>query len=356
MRCEYCIYNREGQPQNETKPQYSVNDLLRFIEETEHQCQGQVGNELGARLMFYGGEPLLVAETIEDCMNHPISIPMEYVINTNGTLLHRLSASMQEKLSAMLISIDGPEHITDAHRGKGVYRKIIQNLNLLSPELLERTIARITFTIDEKSSIFESVTNLLQFFKQVYWQIQSLAYVPSQNEQEGFLKKYQADIHRLLQFWLTTMREKGYVERIIPFLAVTSSLILEKRYEKLRCACGSELVYIDLDGSCYMCGELMNHQFAIGDIWSGISFPSKDIERLKHACSPCGYRYICGGRCLSCFVRQPDAPFGFYCQATKILINEVERVVPAIENLIAQGVVKKEDFTHEIMTYTEEIC
>lgn len=306
--------------------------------------------------MFYGGEPLLVAETVEDCMNHPFSIPVQYMINTNGTLLHRLSTSMQKKLSAMLISIDGPEHVTDAHRGGGVYRKIIQNLSLLSLELLERTIARITFTIDEKSSLFESVTDLLQFFKQVFWQIQSLAYVPSQNEQEIFLKKYQADIRRLLQFWLTTMREKGYVERIIPFLAVTSSLILGKRYEKLRCACGSELVYIDLDGSCYVCGELMIPQFRIGDIWSGISFPTKDIKKLRHTCSPCKYNYICGGRCLSCFVRQPHAPFRFYCRATGILIDEVERVAPVIENLITQGVVKEEDFTHKIMTYTEEIC
>lgn len=306
--------------------------------------------------MFYGGEPLVVAETIEDCMNHPISIPVQYIINTNGTLLHRLSPSMQKKMSAMLISIDGPKHITDAHRGKGVYRKIIQNLNLLSQELLERTIARITFTIDEKNSIFESVTDLLRFFKQVYWQIQSLAYVPSQNVQERFLKKYQADIRRLLQFWLATMEKKGHVERIIPFLAVTSSLVLGKRYKKLRCACGSELVYIDLDGSCYMCGELMIPQFKIGDIWSGISFPMKDIEGLRYTCSPCKYNYICGGRCLSCFVRQPHAPFRFYCEATKILIDEVERVVPAIENLTAQGVVNEEDFTHEIMTYTEEIC
>ena len=83
------------------------------------------------KLTVWGGEPLLspifpaVAEKAA-----AMGFSMELI--TNGTLLDRYSSLIKNNFRRVCVSVDGPEDIHDAIRGKGVFRKLSRNLPLIS--------------------------------------------------------------------------------------------------------------------------------------------------------------------------------------------------------------------------------
>lgn len=351
LRCRYCYETLRTF--KEIEPTYTVKELVDFIVNTEAMKQAMGDNLEEARVVFYGGEPLLNIPFLEECLRYPAPIPIRFVLNTNGTRLNLASDVILERLSAMLISVDGSEYVTDLHRGQGVCKAIMKNFALLPKRLQENTIARITLTILDNSSVYEAVTSLMPPFKNVYWQLESLPQAPS-NWQE-FLIRYRYDITRLLERWVAKMVETGEVDGIIPFQALVTNLVLGKKEKTLRCACGSNLTYIDPKGNCYLCDELSNNErFKIGDIYNGIIFDNEYFCRMKGVCASCVERYICGGRCLSCFSRE-HAPFEFYCEATKLIIAEVNNFVPHIKELLRRGIITESKINSSSITYTEEI-
>ena len=80
-------------------------------------------------LTFYGGEPLLGADKIKQIMDH-VS-PKLFMIQTNGLLLNNLEPKYINRFHTILVSIDGEEALTDYYRGKGTFRKVINNLKLI---------------------------------------------------------------------------------------------------------------------------------------------------------------------------------------------------------------------------------
>ena len=79
-----------------------------------------------ATLTFYGGEPLMRTDLISTIVqNAPVQ---RFMMQTNGLLLDRLSPEIINRFSTILISLDGREELTDANRGAGTYRKVIENI------------------------------------------------------------------------------------------------------------------------------------------------------------------------------------------------------------------------------------
>jgi len=68
-------------------------------------------------LILYGGEPLLAMDLVREVVGDaPVSA---LILHTNGTLLDRLEPAVANRFDTVLVSIDGPEGLTDAHRGGG---------------------------------------------------------------------------------------------------------------------------------------------------------------------------------------------------------------------------------------------
>ncbi|MEM2069643.1 MAG: radical SAM protein [Nitrososphaerota archaeon] len=112
LKCRYCggSFNPEIVP---WKIKYSLSDLEHLIKDKDI-----VG--------FYGGEPLLNLELIKDFMD--TFTASRYVIQTNGLLLHKLDRRILENLDTILVSVDGVEDLTDRFRGRGVYKKVLENV------------------------------------------------------------------------------------------------------------------------------------------------------------------------------------------------------------------------------------
>jgi len=83
--------------------------------------KAKVGN-----LIFYGGEPLLRLDRMLEMMD---SVEADrFMVQTNGLLLDRIEPKYLRKLHTILVSIDGDEMLTDFYRGKGVYKRVIENV------------------------------------------------------------------------------------------------------------------------------------------------------------------------------------------------------------------------------------
>ena len=80
-------------------------------------------------LTFYGGEPLLCADKIKQIMD--TVKPKHFMIQTNGLLLDKLEPKYLNRFHTILVSIDGEEALTDYYRGKGTFRKVMDNLKQL---------------------------------------------------------------------------------------------------------------------------------------------------------------------------------------------------------------------------------
>jgi uncharacterized protein len=123
-------------------------------------------------LTFYGGEPLLQADKLRQIMD--IVKPKHYMIQTNGLLLDKLEPKYVNRFHTILVSIDGQEALTDHYRGKGTFRRVIENLRLIkrngfSGELIAR------MTIMEQTDIEKQVKWLLDndefSFSSIHWQL-----------------------------------------------------------------------------------------------------------------------------------------------------------------------------------------
>ena len=94
-----------------TSIRYDVEDLKAFLE--RDPCP---------TIIFYGGEPLLRIDKIEEIMDQ---IQAEkYVIQTNGLHLEDIAPRHLKRLNSILVSIDGTEKQTDENRGRGTYKKL----------------------------------------------------------------------------------------------------------------------------------------------------------------------------------------------------------------------------------------
>ena len=80
-------------------------------------------------LTFYGGEPLLAIDKIRQIMDKIDA--KHFMIQTNGVLLDKLEPKYVNCFHTILVSIDGEEALTDYYRGKGTFRKAVENLKLI---------------------------------------------------------------------------------------------------------------------------------------------------------------------------------------------------------------------------------
>lgn len=93
---------------------------LRCAEETEPN----------APIMFWGGEPLLYPGFEElatrlSGSGHPLEIV------TNGTLIIRHAETLCRSFRKIFLSVDGPQELHDAVRGKGVFERVLSGLNAI---------------------------------------------------------------------------------------------------------------------------------------------------------------------------------------------------------------------------------
>ncbi len=350
--CNYCF---EGNKAIDSRPNYKLDDLVNVIHRNNPFAQSK-DESLKSGVVFTGGEPMLNQEFILEFIEKTKErISLEYMLQTNGTLLDKIDQLLLENLNFIFVSIDGEKEIHERNRGKGTYDRILTNVMRLKPEFKGEIMARSTATVENDFSIYKGVEALWNVFDNFHWQIETPIRYVTKEVLENFLENYKRDINRLADLWMQELQSKK-PKRIIPFQAV----LTPARHIGLRCGAGTSLVVVDLDGACYGCDTMMgNPRAKIGSIQEGF-----DIRRFNYQMNCSGSPLRCWNETyndkqssmehsLGCSIEEVRE---FYCSTVYILKNAMQKRKEYIHSLIETKKIKpKNIFMSKIAKYTEQI-
>ncbi len=356
LRCRYCF---EENKIKGSKPSYDMKDLVRFI--AVHNPYFQLKDkrdEFKNGVVFSGGEPMMNQEFMADFIQRTREdLRLEYVLQTNGTLLDKIEPYLLENLDFIFVSIDGPRDMHDKNRGRGTFDKIVNNVRKIKPDYKGQILARITATVDRDFSIYDSIMTLTPDIDNFHWQIETPVSHPVTTEDtDAFLKKYRGDVGKLIDYWIGNL-QKGVVKNIVPFQSIVTPV-----KPGLRCGAGETLIVVDLDGQCYGCDTMAGDPRArIGSIYDGAE-PERLHMQLSMNCS--GNPLTCESEtykgkpgCLnSCMKCSEEETMKFYCSTVHILVEEIMARRDFINGLMEREEINSENVIMPRMAlYTEQI-
>lgn len=337
LKCKYCYEKSMNEFENglEIKWKYdlktpfdsevSVEKLKKFIKPED-------------TLIFYGGEPLVMLEKMQEIMDN---INCRFMIQTNGIFLDKVPLEYLFKFDKMLISIDGTRERDNLNKGNFHYDKVVSNLRKIREVGFSREIVA-RMAVSEKPDIFEQVMAILnlKLFDSVHWQIDAGFYKFDFDFDEfnKFVEEYNENIDKLLDWWFEQIKQ-GRIVKLYPFIGILNRIEGWDKENRLPCGAGYANFTINTKGDLSAC-PIMNsvENFYCGSIEKGI------LEEKKCGgwCVGCSYLDICGGRCLYSNHAQlwPKEGFDLVCFTIKHLIDEIRKRSEGLE-------LKMEDFEYE---------
>jgi putative peptide-modifying radical SAM enzyme len=326
------------------KISYDISLLNRFCEQ-DQDCV----------LTFYGGEPLLCVDEIRQIMDNVKA--KHFMIQTNGLFLDRLEPEYVNRLHTVLVSVDGDEALTDFYRGKGTFRKVINNLKLIKQNGFKgELIARMT--VMEQTELCKQVKWLLnnnEFpFSSVHWQLNAGFWANDfsrRNFKQWSKEGYNHEVRKLVRFWVDQMEKNNTVLRLYPFLGIAQSLLSPAQTSLLRCGAGWINYAVQTDGHIVPCPTMWGMKnYYLGHI------SNTDLSRLKRVflsgpCTKCDVFKVCGGRCLYANItkRWNTEAYSLVCETVRNLIDAIAKELPRIREFIENGKISLKDF--EFMKY-----
>ena len=309
-----------------------------------------LGRDTSPTLTFYGGEPLLRADLVGEIMRRA---PGRFMIQTNGLLMDRLPPEIVNRFCTILLSVDGPEGLTDSHRGKGTYRAVTGAAQRIrSRGYTGELIARMT--VNEDTDIVSSVLWLADnpdfSFSSIHWQIDANF---SRDYHTRFFgewvtRSYNPGIRNLASHWVGHMEATGEVLRWYPFLVPMDDL-LHGRSARLRCGSGYANYSIMTDGHIAPCPVMTGMSgYYVGHISRSDPLQLPTVE-IGGECRTCGILGFCGGRCLYSNITEPWSPEErrIVCSTVENLRGALNGELPRVRDLISCGVISRTDFSHE---------
>ena len=304
-------------------------------------------------LTFYGGEPLLQMDRLRQIMNKVT--PKHFMMQTNGLLLDKLEPKYVNRFHTILVSIDGQEGLTDAYRGVGTYRKVIENLKLIKKNGFNgELIARMT--VMEQTDIEKQVKYLLNnpdfSFTSIHWQLNAGFWgndYQRRNFEAWTKANYIPGVERLVHFWVDQIQDRGMVLKLYPILGIANSLLHKEKKCLMRCGGGWINYAIQTDGYIIPCPTMWGmKEYYLGHIKDADPLKLERVFVDEKPCVDCKKLDICGGRCLYTNItkRWSDDAYNKVCNTVEQLIKAVECEVPRIRRLISKGKVGIDDFDY----------
>ncbi len=329
LHCKYCGGTRElpGLPLDIS---YDIEDLISFISKDPDAVIG-----------FYGGEPLLAMEKMEEIMD---KVPAKaFTLQTNGTLLHMIKDRYLHRFHSILVSLDGGREVTDASRGEGSYDMVMKNVHVIKERGFKGDlIARMAFS--DMGDIHLDVNHLLRYFDHVHWQLDVFwTDLEVRGDVGAWIDRYDSGIERLIDEFGSDLR-KGKVLGIVPFIPILRTLV-NKEPHHIWCGSGVDSFSIMTSGSieaCPIAPELVYSN--IGDLMSSTPESIRNSRTVDPPCTDCDILWVCGGRCL--FANQTMGWgrewFDRICLSTRRMIEGLNALVPDVVHLIEEGILPME--------------
>jgi putative peptide-modifying radical SAM enzyme len=354
LQCKYCFGESLDDFDEEFGDEIEVDyDLPRNLNYDVALLDDFCRQDHDCVLTFYGGEPLMQMDKLRQIMDK-IS-PKHYMVQTNGLLLDKLESKYVNRFHTILVSIDGQEALTDAYRGAGTYRKVIDNLKLIRKNgFAGELIARMT--IMEQTDVEKQVKYLLDnmdfSFTSIHWQLNAGFWgndYQRRNFEEWTKTSYIPGVEGLVHFWVDQIQNKGTVLRLYPILGIANSLLHQEKDCLMRCGGGWINYAIQTDGNIIPCPTMWGmKKYYLGHIKDSNPLELNKLYVSEKPCSQCSILGVCGGRCLYTNItkRWTDEAYSKVCFTVSQLIKAVESEIPRIQLIIKSGKVKLDDFDY----------
>ena len=278
-------------------------------------------------LGFYGGEALLMFDTIKSIVNYvkkiseTTGLKFQFNMTTNGILLHKYIDFLVENDFGITISLDGNEE-NNVYRvfnnNKPSYEDVIRNINLIKDKFLDYYNKNITFStvLHDKNNEYQ----IKEFFQKNYNKIPRCSAAKTLDKKDEELFQYQSNnIYEIIQYCkdynnLTktslpfdlSMFFKNYFGIIQNnYSNINTEKNVIKHFPTGTCFPFSKKVFISAQGNIYPC-ERINFRFIMGKIDSkNININTNEIaktyntyfEKMRKQCTNC-YNFM---YCQSCF-------------------------------------------------------
>ena len=352
LQCKYCFGESMDDFDEDFGDGLEVDyDLPRKISYSVEALDRFCRRDPDCTVTFYGGEPLLCADKIKQIMD--AVKPKHFMIQTNGLLLDKLEPEYLNRFHTILVSIDGEEALTDFYRGKGTFRRVVDNLKLIKRNGFNgELIARVT--VMEQTDIYKQVRWLLEngefSFSSVHWQLNAGFWgndYARRNFEAWTKASYIPGVKKLAGFWVDKMEKEGVVLKLYPLLGIAESLLKKEENCLMRCGGGWINYAIQTDGYIIPCPTMWGmKKYYLGNIADADPLRLKKIFVDQPPCVGCQILGVCGGRCLYANItkRWSDEQYGKVCRTVAELVGAVQAEVPRIQRLINDGRVSLEDF------------
>jgi len=297
LACPYCF---EGTKRGRHYMSHETADnIIAFAE--KQFAKGK--NEL--RVDFYGGEPLLSVDLIENMARRFGDIAGKYngqfafSLTTNGTLLNAQVVRRLKPigLKSAAITIDGPEEYHNTSRpfatGTGSFSRIIENIKEVCDDIT------IYLGGNYREDNYREFPGLLDYLLEQGLtpdRIGSIEFAPVVREREGIvLPDFVGGCANMYAPWLLDAMfflRKEIVERNFPTQKISPSL----------CAVDRKSAFIvNYDGGIYKCPSVIGEpEFRVGDVVNGVVdySVSHGMNNWKSdKCLDCVYLPLCFGGC-----------------------------------------------------------
>ena len=323
LKCSYCGGTRDVVPLD---PEYPMEALYKFL-----------AQDPDVVVNFYGGEPMLRPDLVRAVMDN---VKGRFVIQTNGLLLPELGDEYIRRMHSILLSLDGGKEITDAHRGSGVFDKVVSAAQYARKAgFTGDLVARMVASLD--GDIYRDVMDIHEtgVFDHIHWQIDFELFWDGGGEPEAVRAwlddVYNPGVSKLTREWVNGL-ERHEDFGPVP-ITVLASAMVDGREARLWCGSGLDFWAVTTKGNLTACPVCIDRpEFFCGNINDTAPDKVRDAMPVLEPCPSCDIYNICGGRCLLANRSQDNMyPGGFemMCSSVRYLVAQLRGIMPRLRVL-----------------------
>jgi uncharacterized protein len=363
MRCKYCYYLDKAALYNYSQPQMDERLLERYI-----RANIEGNNSPVIAFAWHGGEPLLAGK---EFFRKAVALQQKYAegktvensIQTNGLLVDDEWCQIFRDNNFLVgVSIDGPEHIHDAHRldagGNPTFARVMKGIERLYRNRVEyNTLTTVNIHSEgrgaEVYNFLRQISVFMQFLpvaellcdgKVQSPEAQGADVAPWSVSAEGF-GRFMCDI---FDIWVTKDVGKRYVQLFDATLALMVGV--QPSVCSLCETCGSGLT-VEHNGDVYCCDHFVYPECKIGNIHTDrladLAYCDRQFEfgvakraLLPRECRHCKFYNLCHGECPKHrFINDNTGEYGknYLCDGYRMFYEHTERAMQRMKQLILEG-------------------
>lgn len=310
LACRYC-FAEEGEYKGEKGLMtYEVGKRsLDFLIENS-------GNRRNLEVDFFGGEPLMNFQVVEDLVKYGRQQEkihnknFRFTLTTNGVLLNdHIMEFANKEMSNVVLSVDGRkevhDHMRPSHNGKGSYDIIMPKFERLA-ESRNQTDYYVRGTFTKNNLDFaEDVKHLAELgFKQI--SVEPVVSDPADpySIKEEDIPAIFEEYDRLAKYMLEKKIEGEDFNFFHFMIDLSGGPCVAKRLSG--CGSGTEYLAVNPWGDLYPCHQFVGQEeFLMGNVFNGINKPDivEEFRGIsvysKENCKTCFAKFYCSGGCAA---------------------------------------------------------